>query len=644
MDLLEFNELIGGGNCYVRCGRANDYKARIDKEIVGIEEAHKHLKSGKPIGWWVKKGYYVLDFDENIDIAYNILRAYDIKTLMCKTAKGLHVYFKGGDGLQRVKAMLPVGIPCDTRVAEKGYVLLPFGLEDRKFIGHKGITDIIPEFIAFNTKRDSLVGLGDGDGRNEALMKHLMGCKNRGVEDLHKLATVINENVFSEPMPADEITKILKNVDNYDKIDYSINKFLFYNSNNLPVKVNARAIVDHLIDRGDMIVLNGEIYRYSDGVYRESGFIVRDEIKHIINSDILITDANIRAVYRLLIDDVRLQVTPDMLNNDNFMLNFTNGVYDLKAKELKEHSKDYLFTIQLPNEYVESSKALEDTHLYKFLKDKALLEEDDIELVLDYMAYCMTRFYNLKSFLILYGQSNTGKTVLIRFFERLIGEKNISNLSIQQISERFYPAELYGKLMNSCGDNSSVALENIENIKKITGGDLIMHEKKGQSPFFFRPFSKLLFSFNQLPLQLEEKSDAFYGRMRIVYMNKVLKLNQEYVDKLLNSVEEIIPHLVARLPVKQITPSKQSLHLVEMLRGDSDSIYSFLKSSTEFEDKGEVSKDKLYEAYYKYCSQRGREAHKKHQFSRYLRSQGIMSCRLKADRRSGWKGIILKKS
>ena len=643
MDLFEFDELIGGGS-YVRCGAASDYKARIDKNIIGIKEAYEHLKSGRPIGWWVKKGYYVVDFDENIDVAEKIINRYNINTLMCRTKKGLHIYFKGGDDVQRVKALLPVGIPCDTRVGEKGYVLLPFGLEGRDFIGKKEIIDIIPEFIAFNTQREPLIGLGDGDGRNESLLRHLMGCKNRGIEDLHTLATVINEEVFSEPMPESEITKILKNVENYEAKDYAINKFLFYSDKNVPIKINARAIVDHLIDQGGLVVLNGEIYKYEQGVFKEHGYAVRDEIKQLINSDLLITDSNIKAVYRLLIDDVRLQVKPNMLNSNSFLVNFKNGVYDLKNQELKAHSQDYLFTIQIPNNYIEASKDLEETLLYKFLKEQALLENDDIDLILDYMAYCMTMFYNLKCFLILYGQSNTGKTVLIRFFEKLIGETNISNLSIQQISERFYPAELYGKLMNSCGDNSSVALDNIENIKKITGGDLIMHEKKGQSPFFFRPFSKLLFSFNQLPLQLEEKSDAFYGRMRIVYMNNVLNLNQKYVDTLLSSVEEIIPHLLNRLPLKIITPSKKSLELVEMLRGDSDSVYSFLKACTIQDPKKEVAKDALYEAYYKFCSKRGREAHKKHQFSRYLRSQGVMSCRLKSDRRSGWKGITLKTS
>ena len=80
---------------------------------------------------------------------------------------------------------------------------------------------------------------------------------------------------------------------------------------------------------------------------------------------------------------------------------------------------------------------------------------------------------------------------------------------------------------------------------------MIMHERKGKEPFFFVPFAKLLFSFNQMPLQLEEKSNAFYKRMRVLSMNRELYLNNKYVNNLCSndSIEEIIPHLLAMLPL-----------------------------------------------------------------------------------------------
>jgi hypothetical protein len=163
---------------------------------------------------------------------------------------------------------------------------------------------------------------------------------------------------------------------------------------------------------------------------------------------------------------------------------------------------------------------------------KTQLPKEDIMMLLKYMAYCLTLDYGLKTFMILCGQSNTGKSVLIRFFETMVGRQNVSSLSMHELNMRFYPSQLYNRLLNSCADNSSLPLSSIENLKKITGGDQIMHEKKGKEPFFFVPFCKLIFSFNQLPLQLEEKSNAFYKRMRILFMNTELFLNNEYVNDL----------------------------------------------------------------------------------------------------------------
>ena len=138
---------------------------------------------------------------------------------------------------------------------------------------------------------------------------------------------------------------------------------------------------------------------------------------------------------------------------------------------------------------------------------------------------------------------------------------------MHELNMRFYPTQLYNKLLNSCADNGSFPLSSIENLKKITGGDQIMHEKKGREPFFFIPFAKLLFSFNQMPLQLEEKSNAFYKRIRILSMQKDLFLDNRYVNSLCSesSITEILPHLLHRLPIVEIKSTKESDKLVENL-------------------------------------------------------------------------------
>lgn len=641
MTLSEFDSLIGQDS-YVRCMG----KKRLDNSIVSEKAADAHLFSGGQIGWWVRSGYIVVDIDEGKDKAIQVVKRLKLKTLMAQTPKGLHLYFKcDKEYPQRVGMVLPCGLKCDFRCANKGYVLLPFGAEGRKFNRCKKVAELPPEFTPMINRKESLLGLKDGDGRNATLFSHLMAYKNRGASDeqIETMAGVINDIVFDDSMDQTELNKIVENTKKYEAAQQFDNPYLIYNKDGKAVQINSRAICDYFVNKGDIFVLGGECYQYIDGVYVESSSKVRNTIKDMIVVDHLISQNRIMECFRLICDDVRLQRTTEELNRDKNLINFQNGVWDIERKELLPHDSKYLQTLQIPHpvgEYV----PFVDTKLYQFFK-KTKLPKEDIKMLLRYMAYCLTLDYGLKTFMILCGQSNTGKSVLIRFFETLVGRCNVSSLSMHELNMRFYPSQLYNRLLNSCADNSSLPLSSIENLKKITGGDQIMHEKKGKEPFFFVPFCKLIFSFNQLPLQLEEKSNAFYKRMRILFMNTELFLDNEYVDELCSeaSVSEIIPYLLSLLPVKAIPRTSMSDKYVEALRQDSDSIHAFLSKKCTVGNGLRVEKNALYEAYCRYCVDTGREHSKKHSFMRNIRSQGFKESRDTKSREYLWIGIELRK-
>lgn len=639
MKLLEFNKLLGQDS-YIRCIG----KERIDPAIVTMESADNHLYSGGTIGWWVRTGYIVVDIDEGKEEALAVIKKLGLKTLACETNKGLHLYFKTNkDYPQRVGMIMPFGLKCDFRCANKGYVLLPYNTEGRRFNRIRDIAELPLEFTPIPNRKDSLLGLKEGDGRNATLFAHLMAFKHRGAssDQIKRMADAINNEVFKEPMDGKELEKIVQNTEKYEANPQGDNPYLIYNSKGIPTGINYRAINDYFVNRGDIFVLGGECYQYQSGRYVEASSIVRNSIKEMIQVDNMITQARIMECYRLIIDDVRIQKTTSELNKDTSLVNFVNGIWDTKSKKLMDHDSKYLQTLQIPhkvNEFME----FEDTMLYDYLKNICELQDDDIEMLIKYMAYCLTTAYGLKTFIALVGPSNTGKSVLIKFFENLVGYNNTSALSIHELNMRFYPSQLYNRLINSCADNSSNALSNIDNLKKITGGDMIMHEKKGKEPFFFVSFAKLIFSFNQMPLQLEEKSNAFYKRMRILNMEKELYLDDSFVSKLIHSVEEVIPYLLSLLPIEEIPRSMTSLKKVEALREDSDSIHSFIIKRCEKDSKGYISKQEIYDRYVRFCVVSGREPHKKHSFMRHMRSVGYEDGRHPETRESAWKGLSWK--
>lgn len=641
MKLSEFDSLIGQDS-YVRCMG----KKRLDNSIVNEKAADAHLFSGGQIGWWVRSGYIVVDIDEGKEEAMKVVKRLGLKTLMAQTPKGLHLYFKcDKEYPQRVGMVLPCGLKCDFRCANKGYVILPFGSDGRRFNKCHKIAELPQEFTPMVNRKESLLGLKDGDGRNATLFAHLMAYKNRGASDeqIEEMAAVINSIIFSDPMDEKELEKIVENTRKYEASQQFDNPYLIYSAKGVPTSINHRAICDYFVNKGDIFVLGGECYQYRDGVYVEASSHVRNTIKDMIVVDTLITQNRIMECFRLICDDVRLQRTTAELNHDKNLINFQNGVWDIERGELLPHDSKYLQTLQIPHP-VGEYKPFTETRLYDFFK-KTKLPKEDIKMLLKYMAYCLTLDYGLKTFMILCGQSNTGKSVLIRFFENLVGKQNVSSLSMHELNMRFYPSQLYNRLLNSCADNSSLPLSSIENLKKITGGDQVMHEKKGKEPFFFVPFCKLIFSFNQLPLQLEEKSNAFYKRMRILFMNNELFLNNDYVNDLCSEegVTEIIPYLLHFLPVKDIPRTSTSDKYVEALRQDSDSIHAFIAGQCELGPGLFVEKNALYEAYCRFCVDTGRENSKKHSFMRNIRSQGFKESRNGKSREYLWLGIGLKK-
>ena len=641
MKLSEFDSLIGQDS-YVRCMG----KKRLDNSIVNEQAAEAHLFSGGQIGWWVRSGYIVVDIDEGKEEAMKVVKRLGLNTLMAQTPKGLHLYFKcDKEYPQRVGMVLPCGLKCDFRCANKGYVILPFGSEGRKFNKCHKIAELPQEFTPMVNRKESLLGLKDGDGRNATLFAHLMAYKNRGASDeqIEEMADVINSIIFADPMGEKELDKIVENTHKYEASQQFDNPYLIYSAKGIPTNINHRAICDYFVNKGDIFVLGGECYQYRDGVYVEASSHVRNTIKDMIVVDNLITQNRIMECYRLICDDVRLQRSTAELNRDKNLINFQNGVWDIERGELIPHDSKYLQTLQIPHS-VGEYKPFTETRLYDFFK-KTHLPKEDIKMLLKYMAYCLTLDYGLKTFMILCGQSNTGKSVLIRFFENLVGKHNVSSLSMHELNMRFYPSQLYNRLLNSCADNSSLPLSSIENLKKITGGDQIMHEKKGKEPFFFVPFCKLIFSFNQLPLQLEEKSNAFYKRMRILFMNTELFLNNDYVNDLCSEegVSEIIPYLLHLLPVKDIPRTTTSDKYVEALRQDSDSIHAFIAKRCEIGPGLSVEKNALYESYCRFCVDTGRENSKKHSFMRNIRSQGFKETRNSKSREYLWAGLGLKK-
>jgi len=115
---------------------------------------------------------------------------------------------------------------------------------------------------------------------------------------------------------------------------------------------------------------------------------------------------------------------------------------------------------------------------------------EDVETVLDFIAYCLWRDFPFHKYLLFNGSGRNGKGVTTHLFKRLLGEENVSGESLKRILEtRFATAKLFGKLANIDADISKEELKHTGTLKILTGGDSIAGEFKFKDPFSFKNFA-----------------------------------------------------------------------------------------------------------------------------------------------------------
>lgn len=113
----------------------------------------------------------------------------------------------------------------------------------------------------------------------------------------------------------------------------------------------------------------------------------------------------------------------------------------------------------------------------------------------------------------------------------MLGEQNISALDLKELGDRFSTAMMFGKLANIGDDIGDDFLQGsqVSIFKKVVTGNRIKAERKGQDPFEFNPFIKLLFSANDIP-RMKDKTGAVLRRLVIIPFNATFSKESDDYD------------------------------------------------------------------------------------------------------------------
>ena len=230
---------------------------------------------------------------------------------------------------------------------------------------------------------------------------------------------------------------------------------------------------------------------------------------------------------------------------------------------------------------------------------------------------------------ILTGEGANGKSTLLDALKDLLGVENIASLDLKELGDRFKTAELFGKLANIGDDIGSDYIANVATFRKLVTGQRVSAEKKGQDPFEFDSYAKLLFSANAIP-RLGRSKESYSIMRRLVIVPFDAKFTADDPDFRPNIRYELrepevmeymirlgLEGLKRALKNKSFTKSKDVDQALESYRIENNPILAFVEEvgadAVENEPVGEV-----YFRYNEFCTRNRFEPLNRIEFSRQI--------------------------
>ncbi|MBD5521222.1 MAG: hypothetical protein HDR03_08395 [Lachnospiraceae bacterium] len=406
-----------------------------------------------------------------------------------------------------------------------------------------------------------------------------------------------------------------------------LSQFHLVNNKGVPTGVFDEAIFKYIKRQQDLFVCGGTVYIYGSGYFKadSSGARLKTMISKLIYPQ-FIKSTTLKRIYDRFLCDISLEVPFEELNcYPAHWICFENGMYDCKEKRLLPHSPKYKAINQIPHEY-KPDAVHEGKKTEEFL-NFICPEPDSREMLLQFSGYAHTKDVGQQKFLVLLGEGGSGKSTFIRLMESSVGSRNLSNISLTDLQQRFASFGLMGKVLNSCADLEISALEDTAIIKKVLGEDTLRAEQKGHDAISFKNYAKLIFSTNELPVVKAEKTNGFYRRLLVLPMNRVPeKKNPNLLNELLQEIDYFVwlsVQALERMYEKEIiVTSAESEKAVAQLRMDSDTVQAFLVEECVLDDGSRIERTDLYRRYEKYCEDTDRQSLTKNNFYKSLRVKG----------------------
>lgn len=489
-----------------------------DVPLLTLEEA----KECESYGGVLSPNTILIDVDDakDSDRLYDLVVANNLNCCVMKTTRGKHFYFKNNKVVTKcfTNKQLGIGILADCKVGTTTcYSVLRLNNVDREIIymntNVRGEFDDLPCYLEPIEDYFDITGLKKGDGRNSKLYSYILLLQNKFTNDeIKTILPLINRFMFDKSLSKNELDVIMR-----DEAFQKINTSQFFNDKTF--LFNKFAV--HLAKQYKLLRINRVLHSYDGSIYRADPRLIERKMIEIIP---ILNKTKRKEV----LDYLELMVNEEYkyFDRDTKYIAFENGLFNIRENQLVEFDPSVVVTNKInwnynPNAYDETTDKTLDKLACGNPQIRALMEE--------VAGYCFYRRNELGKAFILIGDKSNGKSTFLDMIGTMLGDDNISALDLRELGERFKTAELLNKMANIGDDIEGEFITNTGVFKKLVTGDSMSAERKGQDPFDFRSYAKLIFSANTIP-KMKDKTGAILRRLIIVPFNATFSKDDEDYD------------------------------------------------------------------------------------------------------------------
>lgn len=564
------------------------------------------------------KDTILIDIDdrEQSDILMQIVEDMQLDCKVIRTSKGRHFLFKNtGNPISRcaTRARAAIGLTIDIKVGcRDSYEVLKVDGEER-FVewdieGYSEDYCEIPKWLYPVRNKTDFQELEAGDGRNQELFNYILTLQSSDftVEQARETIKLLNKYVLKEPLSDQELDVILRD-DAFKKPIFFKDKTFLFDKFAIFLKNNSH-----------VVKINNQLHIYKNGLY-VNGY---REIEQIMIQHI----PNLKKTQRREVIDYMELIAEKVTPADANFIAFRNGILDITTRELIEPNPDIILTNRIEWDYNPAAYSeLADRTLNKIACNdpsiRALLEEC--------IGYCFYRRNELGKAFILTGDKNNGKSTFLDCIKAILGTDNISALDLKELGDRFSTSMMFGKLANISDDISDDFLQGnqVATFKKVVTGNRIKAERKGQDPFEFEPYIKLIASANDIP-RMRDKTGAVLRRLVIIPFNasfsksdpdydpwiKYKLIQQESIEYMIALGIEGLERIVTE---RAFTKSEAVENQIKGYEEENNPIVGFL-NSIELDDIINEPTSDIFKQYTVFCAENNLQAMGNIAFSKHV--------------------------